>query len=68
MRSSIYFVILGTLLASTEAFRSAGSPDDVVFRDIGVKVEKIGKAISTDNEILISIIVELPNITSTYRR
>ena len=64
MRSSIYFAILGTLLASTVAFRSAGSPDDVVFRDIGVKVEKIGKAISTDNEILISIIVELPNITS----
>ena len=61
--NSFSVILLGSLLACTNALRSTGSKDDVVYEEIGVKIEKIGKSISSDNEIMISIIVEFPNIT-----
>ena len=61
--SIVFLAVLGSFITQTKTLRSTGSKDDVVFKDIGVKIEKIGKSISSDNEIMISIIVEFPNIT-----
>ena len=56
--------VMVCLLMCTVETRATGSPEDIVFRDIGVKIEKFGKSTSSENEILISVIVQFPNISS----
>ena len=57
------FLIVVCQLTHIETHRATGSPEDVVFRDIGAKIEKLGKSVSSENEIMISVIIKFPNIS-----
>ena len=59
----IYMIIFACSLSHARAIRATGSKDDVVFTDIGIKIEKIGKSVSSENEILVSVIVQFPNMS-----
>lgn len=54
------------LLLNTDSLcseRSTGSEEDIIIPGLGAKIEKIGEVVSTDDDILISILVKLPNLT-----
>ena len=40
------------------------SSEDIVIKEFGIKIEKFGKAVSVDNDIFISVFLQLPNISS----
>ena len=57
-------VYLLTVLVGNVTFRTTGTPDDVIFKEIGIKIEKVGKAVRLEDDILVSVFIQLPNLTS----
>ena len=59
------YVVLLTYNISVESYRKEGAAEDIIATNVGIKIEKIGKIVSVFEDIIISVIIKLPNITGT---
>ena len=57
------YIILASFLLTAIADKGVGSKEDIIATDLGIKVEKVGKAILTDEYIIISLVIKLPDIS-----
>ena len=64
-RTILYYIVLWSSSYMAVNYRNDGSLEDIVATDIGVKIEKRGKIVSVFEDVIISVIIKLPNITGT---
>ena len=44
-------------------FRTQGSPEDIIATNIGIKFENIGNTVSIVEDLMVSVIIKMPNIS-----
>ena len=57
-------MLLPLLLCNKIRARTTGSEEDIVMVDLATKIEKVGKVIMSEEEVLISVFIQMPNISN----
>ena len=48
------------------ALRTSGTSSDVIVTELGIAIEKIGQVLTVTDDVLISVFVQMPNISDVY--